>query len=111
MVWLMGWTSSRKLPPGLPKAIPKGRWPSLKMRVSSAEKFVLTVGEILKNNRPVNHCWLIWPSQSLLFFDGWLQLHPRPSFQAAAGGRPPGDPRTMKVLSPKTLSRVWESVE
>src|SRR6266487_4605354 len=108
----MGWTSSRKLPPGLPNAIPKGRWPSLKMRVSSAEKFVLTVGETLKNNRPVYHCWLICPSQSLLFFDGWLQLHPRPLFQAEAGGRDPaGDPRTMKVLSPKTLSRVWESVE
>ena len=29
MVWSMGWTSSTKFPPGLPKAIPKGRWPSL----------------------------------------------------------------------------------
>ena len=112
MVWLMGWTSSRKLPPGLPNAMPKGRWPSLKMRVSSAEKSVLGVGESLKKRRPVYHCWLIWPSQSLLFFEGSLQLHGGPSFQLT---RPTAarcsDPRTMKTLSPKLLESVWESVE
>src|SRR5215468_4488271 len=113
MVWLMGWTSSRKLPPGLPNAIPKGRWPSLKMRVSSLVMSRLGDGESLKKRRPVNHCWLIWPSQSELpmEIEAALQLQLGAEFQAGMGGRPPGDPRTMKTLSPKALRSVWESVE
>src|SRR5215470_11132393 len=107
----MGCTSSWNMPPGLPKAIPKGRWPSLKIRVNSAETSVVGVGEILKKSRPVYHCWLIWPSQSWLFCEGCVQLHPGAPFQAPSGGRDALEPRMMKVLSPKTLSRDWESVE
>src|SRR5262252_6036810 len=113
MVWLMGWTNSRKLPPGLPNAMPNGRWPSLKMRVNSLVMSRLGVGDSLKNSRPVNHCWLIWPSQSELpmGIDAALQPQFGAEFQAGMGGRPPGEPRTMNTLSPKALRSVWEFVE
>src|SRR5512138_561350 len=93
MVWSMGWTISTKTPPGLPNAMPKGRSPVLKMRVTSADTSVLVVGESLKKSRPVYHCWLICPSQSdaplpeSQPFDGSLQDQGGALLYLAKGGR------------------------
>src|SRR6266508_5038319 len=101
MVWSMGWTSSAKVPPGLANAMPKGRWPSFLMRVYSAERSRLAVGESLKNTRPVYHCWAICPSQSVLVeLAELVQLQGGALFQLASGGRGLG---RMKTLPPNSL--------
>ena len=72
------------------------------MRVYSAERSRLGVGESLKNTRPVYHCWLIWPSQSLLpmLTDEGVQPHGGALFQLASGGRVVG---SLKTLPPNSL--------